>query len=123
MRQALSAFLVLALCGTAPLLADEPVDQTVEFLLKFTAASQRTFIRNGQEYAADKAVQLMRHKYESNKKDIHSPEDFIRLAATKSSTTGLPYMVKQADGKTIPCAQWLGEALAAHRAELQKAAK
>lgn len=123
MRHAAFNLLLLALCGNVPLMADEPVDQSIEFLLKYTASSQRTFIRNGQEYGAEKAVQLMRHKYEANKKDIHSPEDFIRLAATKSSTTGLPYQVKLADGKTIACAQWLGEALAAHRADLQKSAK
>ena len=82
-------------------------DAAIDHLITFAIDSKRTFIRNGQEYSASNAGELLRYKWNANKKQIATPEDFIRIAATKSSTSGKPYLVKQPDGKIVACADWL----------------
>ncbi len=62
------------------------------------------------------AARLMQHKFNASKKEIRTPEDFIRIAGTKSSMTRKAYFVKMADGRLVPSAEWLGEALRKHRA-------
>ena len=47
--------------------------------------------------------------------DYATPEDFIRLAATKSLLTGQPYLVRTRDGKEMPLNTWLSNALREHR--------
>jgi hypothetical protein len=54
-------------------------------------------------------------KYEHFKAQIKTPEDFIRLAATKSLLTGQPYLVRTRDGKEMPLNTWLTDALREHR--------
>jgi len=60
-----------------------------------------TFIRNGQAHTPQEAVAHVRAKYEHFKGQIKTPEDFIRLAATKSLLTGQPYLVRTRDGKEM----------------------
>ena len=57
----------------------------------------------------------VRAKYEHFKAQIKTPEDFIRLAATKSLLTGQPYLVRTRDGKEMPLSVWLSNALQEHR--------
>lgn len=102
--------------SAAGTVADAGVDETVAYLIKYTAESKLTFIRNGSEHTAPEAADLMRKKYNYAKSEVHSPEDFIRLAASKSHLSGKPYLVKFPDGKTVPSSEWLTEALKAHRA-------
>jgi hypothetical protein len=65
-----------------------------------------TFIRNGSEYNAKNAAKFLRGKWESNKKEIATAKDFIDKAATKSSTTGKPYLIRMKNAET-PCADYL----------------
>jgi hypothetical protein len=53
---------------------------------------------------------------EPRKPDIKTPEDFIRLSASKSLLSGKPYLVRTSDGKETRLDEWLTEALEAHRA-------
>jgi len=84
--------------------------------LDYILKSNSVFIRNGREYTADKAADHIRKKYVHYRDEIESPEDFIRLAATKSMMSGKPYQVKLEDGRKILCADWLTEALTEYRA-------
>ena len=96
--------------------AAESLEQTVNYLLHQIETSNVTFIRNGTEHAPVEAVAHIRAKYEHFKSEIKTPEDFIRLSASKSLLTGKPYLVRPKDGKEMPLEAWLTEALRQHRA-------
>jgi hypothetical protein len=65
-----------------------------------------TFIRNDSGYDSKTAAKFLRRKWEANEKEIKTAADFIAKAATKSSTTGKPYMIR-IDGVDMPCADYL----------------
>lgn len=108
------------LCAIASLIsasaAEESLDQTINYLLNYIAHADATFTRNGSAHTPAEAVEHIRAKYEHFKKDIETPEDFIRLSATKSLLSGKPYTVTPKGGKEQPLADWLRDALKAHRA-------
>ncbi|MEQ1853378.1 MAG: DUF5329 family protein, partial [Chthoniobacteraceae bacterium] len=52
-----------------------------------------TFIRNGRDYDAKTAAKFLRGKWEANQKEIKTAADFVSKAATKSSTSGKPYVI------------------------------
>ncbi len=62
-------------------------------LTTIESLSDATFVRNGSEYNAKNAAKFLRGKWDANKNDIKTARDFIDKAATKSSTTGKPYMI------------------------------
>ena len=57
----------------------------------------------------------MQRKYAHFKDDIKTPEDFIRLTATKSLMTGKLYYVKLKNGEKITSEVWLLQALEDYR--------
>ena len=89
--------------------------QQIEHLIDFIQDSPCIFIRNGTGYDGAKAADHVRQKYEyyRNRDRIHSVEDFIDLAATKSALSGKPYQVRCPGQPVGPAADWL-------RAELVK---
>jgi hypothetical protein len=90
----------------------------IDFLLQTVERSGDQFIRNGKDHDGQEAARHMRRKFEHylGKGDVHSAEDFIRLAGTGSLISGRPYRVRLEDGSEIDTAVWLSEALAAYRA-------
>jgi hypothetical protein len=60
-----------------------------------------------QAHTPQEAVAHVRAKYEHFKAQIETPEDFIRLAATKSLLTGQPYLVRTREGQEMPLSTWL----------------
>jgi hypothetical protein len=88
------------------LVAVESLEQTVDFLLHRIETADATFLRNGQAHTPQEAVAHVRAKYEHFKGQIKTPEDFIRMAATKSLLTGQPYLVRTRDGKEMPLNAW-----------------
>ncbi|MEY2542556.1 MAG: hypothetical protein QOE81_17 [Verrucomicrobiota bacterium] len=95
--------------------AAESVDDSIKFLLDYVAKSDATFLRNGQKHTPQEAANHIKAKYEHFKKEIKTPEDFIRLSASKSLLTGQPYLVRTADGKEMHLDAWLTDALKKHR--------
>jgi hypothetical protein len=114
-RRLISVFVLLAICSAVPARAAESLEQTIAFLLHRIETADATFIRNGQAHTPQEAVAHVRAKYEHFKAQIKTPEDFIRLAATKSLLTGQPYLVRTRDGKETPLSTWLSNALREHR--------
>lgn len=55
--------------------------------------SDAVFVRNGRDYSAAAAAKFLRGKWKDRAADVHSAEDFIEKVATRSSTTGKPYLV------------------------------
>jgi hypothetical protein len=90
-------------------------DETISYLLTFVATSDCTFIRNGQAYNGRQASMHMQDKRRYFKNQIVTPEDFIRLAATKSLQTGQPYMVRTKDGQELRCDEWMKSILKGYR--------
>ena len=97
--------------------AAESLEDSIKFLLDYVAQSDVIFIRNGQRHTPQEAVNHIKAKYEHFKNEIKTPEDFIRLSASKSLLTGQPYLVRTSDGKETRLDEWLAQALKQHRAE------
>ena len=117
-------FLVLISMWLGAVFAAEGTDnaeltQTINYLLAFVGNSECTFIRNDKEHSAEKAAAHMKQKYQHFKDRISTPEDFIRLAATKSLVSNKPYLVKTKSGSVIESGTWLLQALEVYR-EAQK---
>lgn len=100
--------------GSSVTLSAEVRDQ-IDFLLARVEDSGYIFIRNGDEHDSAEAAKHMRRKYEHflNKGDIHSVDDFIDLAGTKSLLTQKAYRVRLPDGTEVPTAEWLRDQLGA----------
>ena len=112
----LAAFIFLSI-STGQIFATDSLDESIKFLLDYVAKSDATFIRNGQAHAPQEAVNHIKAKYEHFKSEIKTPEDFIRLAASKSLLTGQSYLVRTPDGKEMRLDEWLTAALKQRRAE------
>ena len=109
-------FAVLALIVLPTANAAESLDQTINFLLDHIAKADAVYVRNGSTYTPPQAVEHIKAKYEHFKGQIKTPEDFIRLAASKSLLSGKPYMVRPRGEKEQTMSEWLSEALREHRA-------
>ena len=109
------AFVFAALVfGAPPLTLAASPEAEIDHLLDFIAASPCAFIRNGVAYEGARAVGHIRGKYDYYRDEIHSAEDFIALAATKSAISGKPYVV-ECEATRIPAAEWLTQELSAFR--------
>lgn len=109
-------FVQAAVAASTMLLVSPPavalsMSEEIADLIDIIAASRCAFIRNGVAYDGAQAADHVKDKYEYYRSDIHSAEDFIALAATKSVVSGRPYAVQCGD--TIePAAEWLTRELA-----------
>lgn len=70
------------------------------------------FIRNGTAYEAKDAADHLRLKLKTAGSRVVTAEDFIRLCASVSSVSGLPYQIRFADGNTVTSEAFLREKLA-----------
>jgi hypothetical protein len=90
-------------------MAKESREQTIDYLLYHLETSKVTFIRNGKEHTPAEAVSHIRAKGDHFKEEIETPEDFIRLGASKSLLTGKPCLVRTSDEKEMHLDAWLTE--------------
>jgi len=87
--------------------------QKIEALIKHVEGMDAKFVRNGTAYDAKTAGKFLRRKWEANKADIQTAEDFIEKAASVSSTSGKPYLIRFPDGTETKSGDYL-------RAQLKK---
>lgn len=66
-----------------------------------------TFIRNGSDYDAQSAAKFLRKKWNSQQSEIKTAADFITKAASVSSTSGKPYMIRLKGAAETPCGPYL----------------
>ena len=104
--------LLAALCTSLTALGAEPSSVTkleVDWLLVRLGASGCRFQRNGTWYGAAQARTHLEQKYQYllNKQLVGTTEDFISLAATKSSMSGNPYQVQCGAQEQITSAAWM----------------
>ncbi len=82
--------------------------QKIEALLTRVAGlTEAKFVRNGTDYDAKTAVTFLRGKWNRSDDEIKSAKDFIAKAATGSSTSGKPYLIRFKDGREVACADYL----------------
>jgi len=111
----LKVLLIFGVCNfSLSAVAEEDYEQAamtceVEKLIEFIRVSTCTFYRNGHWYEAGKAAEHISKKYRYVQKKglVRTAEDFITYAATKSSISGSPYLVKCGDAESQKCAEWL----------------
>jgi hypothetical protein len=113
--------LLLTLMIAASAHAAEPdaiAKKEISHLIDRLAASGCRFNRNGTWHDAPRAVSHLKRKYEYllDKGLVTDTDAFIRLAATESSTSGKPYLVKCGNEPETPSAEWFRAALADFRA-------
>ncbi|CAB1062243.1 hypothetical protein D1BOALGB6SA_7019 [Olavius sp. associated proteobacterium Delta 1] len=120
MKKVTSVISIYLFLGCTIALAETAVDSekltaAIKYLLTFVENSDCTFIRNDKPHTAKEAAAHMQRKYEHFKDEIKTPEDFIRLSASKSLISGKPYMVKTKAGQHMKSETWLREALESYR--------
>ena len=109
-----SVVVVLALVPTGADEKPKTEKQKIEALIKQVEnLKDAVFVRNDKEYDAKTAAKFLRGKWDSNKSDIKTAKDFIEKAASVSSTTGKPYLIRRKDGKETKSGDYL-------RSELKK---
>lgn len=109
LRMALFTLLSLASTPRVKAQALPPEEKAkIEALLSHLAGlADATFVRNGSAYDAKTAAKFLRKKWEANEDKIKTAADFIAKAASLSSTTGKPYLIRLKDATEIPCADYL----------------
>jgi hypothetical protein len=117
----LAKALLLMLLAPAPAAhAEPPADVQIEvnFLLGYVDGSSCAFFRNGSWHDSHAAQAHLRTKYKYlvARNLVHTTEDFIEMAATESSISGQPYLVKCNGTGTVTSSQWLHEELGRFRA-------
>jgi hypothetical protein len=94
--------------------AEKPLTEKakIEALIKhIEGLKDATFIRNGSDYEAKAAAKFLRGKWESQDKQIKTALDFIDKAASVSSTSGKPYVIRFKGAREVKCGDYLKEEL------------
>ncbi|NRR31289.1 DUF5329 domain-containing protein [Oxalobacteraceae bacterium] len=117
-------FFALAFALSSPAFAAEPTPeakQEITYLLNYLKSSGCEFNRNGTWYGADEAVNHLNKKYDYLLKKglLSSTEDFIKQAATESSMSSKPYLVKCGANSPTQSSPWFKAALAKRRTAKQ----
>ena len=120
MLKHLSILLTLVLAPLAVTAEPMPAAAKAEVTAAFARleASGCKFNRNGKWYTGTQAREHLQKKldYAEKKTSLKTAEEFIAVAASKSSTTGEPYQVKCADKPPVLSSVWLQRQVQAGRA-------
>lgn len=104
------AWLLVLLLVAAPLAAASPAEAEREItaLIDGLRDSPCRFERNGRWYDGEKAAAHLRRKYDYARErgKAGSAEDFIELAASRSSFTGRPYRVQCGEQAAMESGAW-----------------
>jgi hypothetical protein len=108
-------FIVLIVLSSASYAADnrDTMEKEIRHLFDHLQNSSCEFNRNGKWYTAEEAVAHIHHKYQYLLKKglIDSTEQFIDRAASESSLSGKPYMVRCGASEPIKSSDWFHEEL------------
>ena len=92
-----------------------PAEQArIDWLLMEIGNSHATFIRNGKEYDAEKAVSHLKSKLLFAGRRVQTVRQFITGVASHSQESGKPYEIRLPDGRQMPMEAWLLERLAVY---------
>jgi hypothetical protein len=103
----------LSVAGSPATAEPDAVAQAeIAALLAAVGTSGCAFIRNDEPGTAAAARAHLERKYRYARKKLDSAESFIERVASKSSTTGRPYLVECPDEPPQPAREWLFDRLA-----------
>ena len=104
----------LACAGPAP----APVRAEIDALMDRLQTANCQLFRNGAWHSATEAREHMLRKlaYVEKRGDLQSTEQFIELAASKSSVSGKPYQVRCGNAPPVDSQPWLTRQLSLIRA-------
>ncbi len=87
-------FCVLLAAALLPAVsASEPNVEEIDYLIASVGKNRCSFIRNGRRYAGRDARYHLESKRRRNAHLFDSTEEFIERIASKSATTGKPYLI------------------------------
>ena len=94
-------------------------EKEILHLFEYLKQSNCEFNRNGSWYSANDAVKHLKTKYRYLVKKglIKTAEQFIERAASRSSMSGKPYLVKCGDSKPVQTSEWFNDELKRIREE------
>ncbi len=75
------------------------------------AATDITFIRNGEEHTSGDAAAHLNRKYQAAKDKIRTAREYIEHVGSRSSMSGEEYRVRLPDGTEQTSERWLSERL------------
>ncbi|TPV96567.1 MAG: hypothetical protein B7733_04025 [Myxococcales bacterium FL481] len=84
----------------------------IQALIQALRTSGATVIRNGSAHSSEKGAAHLERKLRYAGKRIQSAEQFIVHIATRSSTSGKPYFVREEDGSEAFASDWFFARLA-----------
>jgi uncharacterized protein (DUF934 family) len=112
-RVLISLFLLslgaLTLAGAPIPLEEKKIDYLIASIESLQNAQ---FIRNGVAYEATAAAEHLRLKRRGAGSRVATADDFIRLCASVSSMSGIPYQIRFSDGRVVSSETFLRERLA-----------
>jgi hypothetical protein len=114
-RLLVSLLFASGLAAAGPPAAAEPGETAqaeIAALLAAIGTSGCTFVRNDEPGTATAARAHLERKYRYARKKLDSAEGFIERVASKSSTTGRPYLVECPGEERQPAREWLFARLA-----------
>ena len=121
MKRSISVALAL-FSGTLHAVELSPTTQAeVAHLFEYLASSNCQLYRNGSWHEPREAVDHleMKYRYLMKKRLVPTAEAFIERAATESSVSGKPYLVKCGDAKPVASATWFRDELARYRSTVK----
>jgi Family of unknown function (DUF5329) len=125
MKQILIWLLFATSSATLAVESDAVAKQEIDHLIRYLGSSGCQFNRNGSWFSASQAVSHLKRKYEYlvERKRVPTAEAFIEGAASESSSSGKPYLVKCSGQPEVKSAAWFGAELARFREESKNPAK
>lgn len=118
-RLTMGSVLTLGLLSVPVAGAEPPTSMPIEvnFLLGYIEGSGCEFYRNGTWYDSKSAQVHLRDKFKwlIARNLINTTEDFIERAATESSISGNPYLVRCFGSAPVTSKQWLRDELVRFR--------
>ncbi len=105
--------LSLAICS-ATAYADTKNDE-ISYLINSVGKNGCVFIRNGERFSGKEAREHLRSKRKRNAHLIHSAEDFIKKIASRSETSGEPYLISCRGEEQQLANEWFTRLLVLHR--------
>lgn len=106
----LLAFALIAVDSLA-----DTMDEEIDYLISSVGRSGCAFIRNGKRYSGRDARAHLRSKRRRNAHLIDSTEEFVEKIASKSSTSGKPYLIRCGRRQQETANEWFTALLEKHR--------
>jgi Family of unknown function (DUF5329) len=110
--------MMLALVSSTPWAAPTgSAAAEIDHLFAYLGSSGCTFNRNGTWYSAAQAVEHLRGKYDYllTKGFVTTAESFVDQAASRSSMSGKPYLVRCGSAQPIESGPWFHAELTRYR--------